>query len=324
MSTTSGTDFSSPMCVAVTGAYGYSGRYIAHRLLALGHGVITLTNSPLRENPFGGRVRALPLAFDDPAMLAKSMAAVDVLINTYWVRFNSRGFCFSEAIENSRRLFAAAKLTGVRRVVHVSITNPDEKSGLEYFRGKALVEQALAETGLAHTVLRPAVLFGHEDILINNIAWMLRRLPVFGVFGDGQYKIQPIYVDDLAELAVKSVSDMGNLVVEAIGPETFTYRGLVQAIGEALGCPRRIIAVNPQLGHALAWIMGMVVRDVVITQQEIRGLMEGRLYVDAPAAGHTRLTDWARANREWLGSRYANEMARRRDRRHSYAELRGG
>ena len=324
MSPTSDTDFPSPVRVAVTGAYGYSGRYIARRLVDLGHEVITLTNSPARQNSFRGSVPAFPLAFDDPAMLAESMDAVDVLVNTYWVRFNSRGFCFSEAIENSRTLFAAAKLAGVRRVVHVSITNPDEKSGLEYFRGKAVVEQALADTGLAHTVLRPAVLFGHEDILVNNIAWMLRHLPVFGVFGDGQYKIQPIYVGDLADLVVRSVSETGNRVIEAIGPETFTYRELVRAIGDAIGCPRRIIAVNPRLGHALAWAVGTMVRDVVITREEIRGLMEGRLYVDAPAAGTTRLTEWARANRQWLGGRYASEMARRRDRRHSYAELRGG
>ena len=169
----------------VTGALGYSGRYIAERLLAAGHRVRTLTNSPGRANPLGARLELSPLAWNEPEALEAALRGAEVLYNTYWVRFNHRGFTFAEAVENSRKLFAAATRAGVKRVVHVSITNPSKDSPLEYFRGKAQVERALRETGLPHTILRPAVLFGGEDILINNIAWALRRVPVFGVFGDG-------------------------------------------------------------------------------------------------------------------------------------------
>ncbi|MGC8541452.1 MAG: SDR family oxidoreductase, partial [Phycisphaerae bacterium] len=186
---------------AVTGAFGYSGRYITQRLLAAGICVRTLTNSPQRHNPFGQSVDVQPFNWHDPKKLTEALTGVDVLYNTYWVRFNSRTFCFAEAIENNRKLLVAAKAAGVRRIVHVSITNPDINSDLEYFRGKAQVEQALTDSGVDFTIRRPAVIFGREDILINNIAWVLRHLPVFGVFGDGQYKLQPIYVDDLAELA---------------------------------------------------------------------------------------------------------------------------
>src|SRR5208283_1221478 len=185
---------------AVTGAFGYSGRYIAARLLDEGREVITLTNSLARANPFGGRVRAFPLAFDEPEQLAKSLAGVDVLFNTYWVRFNHRLFTHTQAVQNTLVLFEAARRAGVRRVVHVSITNPSEDSPLEYFAGKARLERALREGGLSHAILRPTVLFGREDILINNIAWALRRFPFFAVFGDGSYRLQPIHVDDLADL----------------------------------------------------------------------------------------------------------------------------
>ena len=308
---------------AVTGAFGYSGKYITKRLLAQGSRVRTLTNSPHRHNPFGQSVEVQPFHWQEPEKLAGALAGVSVLFNTYWVRFNTGQFCFAEAIENSRRLFAAAKTAGVRRIVHVSITHPDEKSGLEYFRGKAQVEKALAQCGVNYTILRPAVIFGQEDILINNIAWVLRHLPVFGVFGDGQYKMQPIYVDDLAELAVQCAADEGNRIVEAIGPETFTYRELVEVTGKTIGCVRPIVSVNPVLGYSLAWLMGKFVGDVIITRDEIRGLMEGRLYVDAPPAGTTKLTQWAASNSAWLGRRYASELARRNDRQHDYVELRG-
>ncbi|HEY9175294.1 MAG TPA: NAD(P)H-binding protein, partial [Verrucomicrobiae bacterium] len=215
----------------VTGAFGYSGKYIAQRLLAAGHHVRTLTNSPNRPNPFRTAVEAHPFHFDQPAKLTASLRGAAVLYNTYWVRFNHPGFSHAAAVENTRTLFAAAQAAGVRRVVHVSITNPSEDSPLEYFRGKGQLERALRESGLSHAILRPAVLFGKEDILINNIAWCLRRLPFFGVFGDGQYRLQPIYVDDLAALAVEQGRATENVIVDAIGPETFTYRELVRQLG---------------------------------------------------------------------------------------------
>jgi len=305
----------------VTGAYGYSGRYIAHRLLDAGAEVRTLTNSPGRENPFGGRVEADPLCFDEPARLTESLRGAAVLYNTYWVRFNHRTFKHATAVDNTQRLFDAARAAGVGRVVHVSITNPSEDSPLEYFRGKARLERALVESGLPHTILRPAVLFGGPDILVNNIAWMLRRLPVFAVFGDGSYRLQPIHVDDLADLAVRAGGDRDNSIVEAIGPETFTYRELVQAIGRIIGKTRPIISVPPAVGYAVGRIAGAILRDVVITREEIQGLMAGLLHVDTPAAGRMSLTDWAERNAATLGTRYASELARRRDREAAYEHL---
>jgi NADH dehydrogenase len=297
---------------AVTGAFGYSGRYIARRLLEAGHDVITLTNSTPAADPFGGRIRRSPLAFDRPAALAESLRGVRVLYNTYWVRFNHRKFTYAQAVGNTLVLFEAARQAGVERVVHVSITNPSSASPLEYFRGKAELEMALQGSGLSHTILRPTVLFGKEDILINNIAWMLRRFPVFGIFGHGRYKLQPIYVDDLAALAVRHGARAGNIVVNAIGPETFTFRELVEAIGRIIQRPRPLISVPPALAYGVAVVLGSLLGDVVITRDEIRGLMDGLLFVDAPPAGPTRLTQWAAAHRDSLGRRYASELARRR------------
>ncbi len=196
--------------------------------------------------------------------------------------------------------------------MHVSITNPSLDSPLEYFRGKAELEAALVRSGLSYAILRPTVLFGKEDILINNIAWVLRRLPVFGLFGDGQYRIQPIHVDDLAAVAVKEGLGEQNAVVEAIGPETFTFREMVAAIGRIIGCPRPLVEMSPALCYAVARALGQFLHDVVITRDEIRGLMAGLLYVNAPPAGHTSLTAWAQEHRGELGAHYASELARRR------------
>lgn len=297
----------------VTGAFGYSGRYITRRLLAAGYRVRTLTNSPPRPGLFEHPIEVRPMTFDDPHRLTESLRGADVLYNTYWVRFEEAGVTFDQAIQNTLRLFEAARAAGVRRIVHISITNPSENSPLSYFRGKALVERALRESGLSWAILRPALLFGGDDILINNIAWCLRHLPVMAVFGDGLYRLQPVHVDDLARLAVELGQRDGSTLLHALGPETFTYRGLLQQLGEILDCPRPLIRVSPDTGAWCARLLGWFLDDVLLTRDEILGLMQGLLAVDnEPPTGRTRLTDWARQNVATLGLHYHGELSRRR------------
>lgn len=306
----------------VTGAFGYSGKYIARRLLDAGHEVRTLTNSTRRENPFGHSVEAHPYNFDNPAELVKTLVGARVLYNTYWVRFDHTDLTHSQAIKNTLTLFEAAKEARVSRVVHISITNPSSDSNLPYFKGKAQLEEALKASGLSFAILRPTVLFGKEDILVNNIAWILRRFPMFGVFGDGHYKIQPIYVDDLAELVVEYGRSGENVVVDAIGPETFTYQEFVRVIASAIECRRRIVGIPPSIGLLIAKLIGSIIGDVLVTREEIAGLMENRLFTESPPVGKTRLTEWLKDYGENLGRLYSSEMARRRNREKSYESLR--
>lgn len=306
---------------AVTGAFGYSGKYISRRLLKEGIKVRTLTNSPERSNEFKGKIQAFPFSFEKPEKLCEYLKGVKVLYNTYWVRFNHRDFKYSIAKDNTLTLFNTAKKAGVKRVVHISITNPSINSNLEYFRYKAELENALIESGMTYAILRPAVLFGKEDILINNIAWILRRFPFFAVFGNGNYRMQPIYVDDLAMIAVEQGKQQENNIINAIGPEVFTYRDLVHKIGIIIGEKRPIISLPDSICYFIGNIVGMMMKDVVVTYDEIEGLKADLLYSDDVPAGHTKLTDWAEKNAESLGIRYANELARRRNRIESYDKL---
>ena len=306
---------------AVTGAFGYSGKYIARRLLDQGHEVITLTNSPNRPNPFEGRVKAYPFDFDEPARLRKTLQGVSVLYNTYWIRFSRKGCTFADAVRNSVRLFEAAREAGVERIVHISITNPSKDSPLAYFRGKAEVEQALAASGISHAILRPAILFGGGDLLINNIAWAVRHTPIIATFGWGDYRLQPIHVDDLAALAVEQGAGRENGIIHAIGPETFNYRKLVHTVAKALGKRRLVLPMPAALGLLGAWVLGKCLGDVVATRDEIRGLMAGLLCVEAPPTGTTRLSAWIGAHAESLGRRYAREPVRRTNRDQEYGNL---
>jgi uncharacterized protein YbjT (DUF2867 family) len=304
----------------VTGAFGFSGKYIAQRLLAEGHEVRTLTNSPIRESPLQGKVAVYPYQFNDLARLTESLRGATVLYNNYWVRFNHRGFSYAKAVEDNLKLFQAAKDAGIKRIVHISITNPSLDSPYEYFRGKAKLEEAVKASGLSYVILRPAVLFGKEDILLNNIAWFLRRFPIFGVFGSGRYRLQPIYVDDLAELAVRQGAREENVILDAVGPETFTYRELVRAVGKAIGKRRPVVPMPIVKGYLFGKAVGVLHHDVTITFDEIRGLMAGLLYTGSAPTGKTKLTEWLKEHAEEVGMRYHNELRRRTNRKVSYEE----
>lgn len=294
----------------VTGAFGYSGRHITSLLLAAGKRVRTLTGHPERNNPFGDQVEVAPLDFSDPSELARSLEGADVLFNTYWIRFDHGEMTFDKAVANSKALIRAAEAAGVRRLVHVSITNPSSASRLPYYRGKAEVEKAIIASDLSYAILRPNVLFGDEGILINNIAWLLRRFPVFAVPGDGNYKIQPMFVGDLAELAVTMAERSENMILDAVGPEIYSFNDLVKLIADRLRRSARLLHVSPSLALALSGMIGKLVGDVILTPDEVKGLDENLLVSDQEPTGRTLLSKWLEENADWLGTRYMSEIGK--------------
>jgi uncharacterized protein YbjT (DUF2867 family) len=295
----------------VTGAFSYSGSAIAERLVGSGRRVRTLTFHPQREHTLQARVETFPYRFDDPAALSRSLEGVATLYNTYWVRFDHGQTGFADAIENSRILFSAAERAGVERIVHVSIANPSIDSPLPYFRGKALVESALARSGLAHSIVRPTWIFGGErDVLTNNIAWILRRAPVFALPGSGSYLVQPVHVDDLARICIEAAASDSDLVIDAAGPETMPFRDLVALIRSAVNARSPVIRIPPTLMAAAARGLGLLVRDVVLTPDEIRGLMAGLLISHDPPLGRIAFSEWLDEHRASIGRSYANELHR--------------
>ena len=299
-----------PGTAIVTGAFSYTGKYIARRLLDAGVQVRTVTGHPGREDPFGGRVEAAPLDFADRDGLRRSMEGSDVLYNTYWVRFARGQTTFERTVESSRALFEAARDAGVTRIVHVSIANPDSASRLPYFSGKGRVEEALKTLGVPYAILRPTLVFGAEDVLLNNMAWAIRRFPFFPIVGSGDYLVRPIYVDDLAALAVAAGSQAEDTVTDAVGPETLTFEALLHLLASAVGSRCRFVHTSPTVSLALTRLVGVVIRDVVLTRDEIDGLMAGLLTSDSPATGTTSLSAWLDENGEGLGRRYVSELRR--------------
>ncbi|HEY2553066.1 MAG TPA: NAD(P)H-binding protein [Streptosporangiaceae bacterium] len=293
----------------VTGAFSYSGAAIARELQAAGRRVRTITGHPGRA-PRDGAIEVRPLDFADPAGLAESMQGAATLYNTYWIRFARGQLSHEVAAANCRTLFEAAQQAGVRRIVHVSITHPSTDSPYPYFRGKALAEQALADCGVPYTVLRPAILFGGDGVLLNNIAWLLRRLPVFAVGGTGSYRIRPVHIDDLARLCLRAAAAAGTEVIDAVGPERPAFRELVLQIRAATGSRAAVIRVPGPLLPPLSAGLGLALRDRLLTSEEYLAMAEGLADTDGPATGSIALSSWLNEHGEQLGRHYANELTR--------------
>jgi len=294
----------------VTGAFGYTGKYITRRLLDSGRRVRTITGHPRRANVFANEVDIASMDFSDRAGLVRSLRGASVLYNTYWVRFNYGRATFDEAVTNSRVLIQAAREAGIRRIVHLSIANPSLDSHLPYYSGKALVEKAIEDSGLSYAILRPTVIFGIEDILINNIAWFARHFPVFAIPGSGRYRLQPIFVEDLAELAIHSARQENNVVLDAVGPEIYAFEDLVRQIATAVGAKRKLIHVSPRVALQLLRLVEPIVGDVILTREEVEGLMADLLVSKQPATGATRFSAWLAQNARVLGKRYTSELQR--------------
>ena len=296
--------------VVITGAFSYTGKYATRILLDRGYRIRTLTSHPDRENPFGDRVQVFPYNFGKPEQLTVPLQGASALINTYWVRFPRGKSTFESAVKNTRTLITAAKSAGVRRIVHVSIANPSLESPLGYYKAKAQLEQAVNESGLAYTILRPTVIFGIEDILINNIAWFLRLFPVFAIPGDGRYRIRPIFVEDMAQLIADAVEQEENAILNAVGPETYTFEDLVKQIAAQLHRRVRLVRLPMPIAYVATCLVGLLVGDVILTWEEYKGLMDDLLAPQGPSTGETRLSQWLAANRDRIGRHYASEVAR--------------
>ena len=301
---------SSSNTVVITGAFSYTGKYTTRILLARRYRIRTLTYHPERENPFADKVQVFPYNFDHPERLTETLRGASTLINTYWVRFPRGQSTFDAAVQNTLTLIAAAKNAGVRRIVHVSIANPSLHSPLAYYKAKARLERAVGESGLAYTILRPTVIFGLEDILINNIAWFVRHFPVFAIPGDGCYRIRPIFVEDMARLLADALEQEGNAVRDAVGPESYTFGELVSQIAAQLERRIRLVHVPMPAAYLATRVAGWFLVDVVLTWEEYKGLMAALLAPEGRSSGETCLSQWLAAHREEIGRRYASEVAR--------------
>jgi uncharacterized protein YbjT (DUF2867 family) len=295
---------------AVTGAFSFTGRAIAARLLEEGREVVTLVRRQPATDPFGGRIGVALVDLDDASTLAPALKGVDTLYNTHWIRFERGQTTYQQAIARTLRLIGAARNAGVRRLVHIGVVNAADSAPTAYFRAKARLDVEVRSSGLPYAIVRPTLTYGPRDILVNNLCWTLRRFPAFGVPGDGRYRLQPVHVDDVAAIAVRAGNETGNLETDAAGPDILAFDDFVRLLAVTVGRPARLVHLPPMLALAASRMIGLLVRDILLTRHEVTELMASLLVSADPPGGTIRLAEWAVSHAEQLGRDYHSELDR--------------
>jgi NADH dehydrogenase len=297
------------MVDAVTGAFSFTGRAIAAQLVGEGREVITLVRRPAPPDT-DPRIRTAPIAFDDPPALATALGGVDTLYSTYWIRFERGELTFDEVVRRSKALFTAAAHAGVRRYVHVSVVNASASAPTRYFVAKSRLDDLVRASGLSYAIVRPTLTFGPGDILVNNLCWVLRRFPAFAIAGDGEYRLQPVHVEDVARIAIRASREPGDVEVDAAGPDVLTFNRFVRLLADAVGSRAWLFHAPHVVSYAAARVLGLLVRDVMLTRDEVTELTSSLLVSDQPARGQIGLPAWAAAHADELGRAYHSELDR--------------
>ena len=128
--------------------------------------------------------------------------------------------------------------------------------------------------------------------------------------GNGAYELQPISVEDLASLAVEAAKGDDQAVMDAVGPERYTYEDLVRLVADALSKRPWLLKVPGEVALGLSRVLGMLLRDTMLTRDEVKGLMSNLLVSDEPPLGTASLRAWVAEHADALGRRYASEVAR--------------
>jgi NADH dehydrogenase len=294
----------------VTGAFSNIGAATAATLLDRGWRVTTLTNRAPAPGD-DARIARSALRFDDDH-LARVLDGADAFVNTYWIRFAHRETTFRDAIVRSGQLIAAAQRAGVGRFVHVSVSNPTVDSPLGYYAGKALVERDLFSSGVPWSIVRPTLVVGPRDVLTNNIAWFVRRSPLVAIPTGSGYRLQPVLLDDVAELLADRAEGAGEgTTIDAAGPDVLTFAEYVRVLARALGRPARLLRVPPVVMLGALGLAGVALRDTVLTREELAGLRDELLVSHAAPTGTRSVVDWLEANGRGFGAGYVNDTIQR-------------
>ena len=293
----------------VTGAFGFTGKYISDLLIKKGEKVRTLT-SKTDINLYNENIEVFQYNFEDKEYLIKAMSGAEKLFNTYWIRFPYKSHTFEKVVFRTKILIDCAKEADIKKIIHISVSNANSKSKLNYFKYKGIVEEMIKDSKIDYFILRPTIIFGKESILINNIAWFLRKFPIFIVFGKGKYLVQPIFIEDIAKIAVLESDNSANKIIDIVGPEVFEFKEMVNFIKTKISSKCKILYLPTFLFQIFIPILNFLTKDVVLTKEELKALKENLLYSKEEPIGQKKFTDWIEENKFDVGKEYFSELLR--------------
>lgn len=285
------------MVVLVTGATGFVGRHLVRALLAAGHQVKALVRSPEKAtqilgDPLGDAAGRLQTVAGDvlaPASIVQAVAGCDAAVHLVGIIKEKRGATFRDLhVRGTANVLAAATRAGVSRLVHMSALGARDGAQTGYHQTKWEAEELVRNSGLRAVIFRPSIIYGPGDEFVNMLAGLIRRVPVFPVFGDGCYRLQPVWVEDVAYFFTRALEVEGAVgeTLEVGGPQRLTYGELVAEIMRVTGRRRPQVHLPLNLTRRIIAAAQRVRAPLPVTSDQLTMLLEGSTCNLQPLLAH--------------------------------------
>jgi NADH dehydrogenase len=273
------------MRVIIAGGTGFLGRHVAGALVGAGHSVLLLARGT-RPTLAGDGIEILRTDVATGALPLEAMRGSDALVNLIGIKREQGTQTFERVhVESTRHLVEAAKVLGVRRLVHISVVCSRPDPGSAYHDTKWRGEELVRAAGLDDTILKPGVIYGPGDDMVTHLVKMIRFAPVFPVVGRGDSLLQPVHVGDVAAAAVGALGNDRSIGkrYDVVGPERLTLRAVVETVARGVGLPLRVVGTPIWFQRAAVALMNALFRNPLSTPAQLQMLIDG-LYGDpAPA-----------------------------------------
>ena len=260
------------MKVVVTGATGFVGRHLVAKLLHDGHAVTALAHRRAIQDDFEGRVAIVRGSIDDHEKLVDAFSGADAVWHLVGIISESRTATFeSTVVQGTRNVVEASRKADVKWLGFMSAMGTAAQAPSRYHQTKFAAEQAVAESGIDFVILRPSVIFGPGDGFVSMLVSMLKRTPVVPVIGDGRYRLQPVFIEDLVEAAGQSlVSDLAlGQRIDIGGPEKLEYLQILDIIMKVLGLHRPLVHVPVGLMKLMVSLMEKINIPIPLTSDQL-------------------------------------------------------
>lgn len=296
--------------VVLVGGTGFVGRAIANRLGEAGVNVIV----PTRHRSRASHILLLPTVevvdadVHDPATLERLFAGADAVVSLVGVLHSRSGEPYGPGfarahVELPKKIVAACRQAGVKRLVHISALGASADGPSEYQRSKAAGEAAIRSTGadLDWVILRPSVIFGRDDRFLNMFARLAAVFPVLPLAG-ADARFQPVYVEDVAEVVWRSLitADAAGQSFDVAGPSVYTLRQLVEYVSALIGKPRRVIGLPESLGMIQARLLELAPQPLM-SRDNLRSMRVDNITAGEPLPFGLRPTALEAVVPSWLG-----------------------
>lgn len=276
----SGGNFTTPR-IAVLGAGGFIGTYLALNLIQMGYRLSLLSH---RKDPDfispRGQIETHQGSIEDEKSLVNCFRACEMVYHLVGIIAETKTKTFQKTVaDGTAKVVSAAKKTGVNKLFYLSALGAAENAETRYHQSKWQAEQHVTNSGLDYVIFRPSIVYGVEDKFINMIARMIRRSPLVPIIGDGKYKLQPVYVEELCAvmaMASKKESACGR-IFDIGGPEQLTYLEIVDIIKRTLNLKRGTVHIPLALARMAAYILERILKPAPLTRDQLNMMQTGSI-----------------------------------------------